>query len=487
MLSSGQQITTGIINGQHVDFTYNDEENGKLVWRPLDRSEEVVLDLGSVIAVIRRDESNTQDYQGAYGHKPDYVILRMETMPPASEDRHERFCFKSTTASALPAAFLDKYLVSARLPHLSVGRHQDQTPDTHVIISTLSGTGLAPSFFADLVKPTLSASGLSETEYQVHETRSDQTITELTRSIFLPRANKGIAQTILLLSGDGGMVDMINVLLSSRTSSTYVKPTVGLLALGTGNALASSINSIHDGTFGLASILRGTPHPLPTFIVKFSPGSVQLFDEGRRSESVPQGPTGDDPAGVMYGAVVFSWGLHASLVADSDTPEYRKYGTERFKMAAQELLEPSDGSLTHKYRGSVSLMKSTSPTDGVWDRMGQQEHMYVLVTLVSNLEKNLTISPSTKPLDGKLRLVHFGPMQGDRAMGIMGKAYQGGLHVEEDAVRYETIDGLLINFDEEDSGWRRVCVDGKIIRVNQGGWVELRREPRDVVDVVAIF
>lgn len=113
--------------------------------------------------------------------------------------------------------------------------------------------------------------------------------------------------------------------------------------------------------------------------------------------------------------------------------------------------------------------------------------MYVLATLVSHLEQPFCISPASKPLDGKLYLVLFGPRGGDDAMRIMGLAYQGGKHVDDGAVRYEEIEGLRIEFEgaeEEEGRWRRVCVDGKIVRVEAGGWVEVRREERRVLDVV---
>ena len=336
----------------------------------------------------------------------------------------------------------------------------------------------------DVLEPTLFALGLSKDACEVHETLDDETITQLTRSIFLPRANRGIRQTIVLLSGDGGMVDIINVLLSSNTSTRYVKPNVGLLALGTGNALAHSINAPQDSTFGLASIVRGTPQPLPTFVARFSPGSVQLLDGGSRTKPIAHRSSDDADAALMYGVVVCSWGLHASLVADSDTAAYRKYGAERFQMAAKELLSPTDGSTSHRYRGKVSLLKTTAGGQQVWEPLERQEHMYILATLVSNLTKTLTISPSSKPLDGQLRLVHFGPIEGDEVVQIMAKAEQGGLHVKEDVVGYEDISGLRIVF-EEDARWRRVCVDGNIVRVDKGGWVEVRREARDVLDIIA--
>jgi hypothetical protein len=66
------------------------------------------------------------------------------------------------------------------------------------------------------------------------------------------------------------------------------------------------------------------------------------------------------------------------------------------------------------------------------------------------------------------------------------EAYKQGKHVDDHRVRYEEIDGLRIAFDdsEEDGRWRRICVDGKIIRVEKGGWVELIKEDTHVLDIV---
>lgn len=73
-------------------------------------------------------------------------------------------------------------------------------------------------------------------------------------------------------------------------------------------------------------------------------------------------------------------------------------------------------------------------------------------------------------------------------MRIMGLAYQAGKHVHDDKVRYEEVEGVRIEFrgQEQDARWRRVCVDGKIVSVDENGWVEVRRErgERSVLDVV---
>ena len=277
-------------------------------------------------------------------------------------------------------------------------------------------------------------------------------------------------------------MDLVNGLLAKPASTGYKPPQVILLPLGTANALYHSSNVGKDNTWGLSSLAKESYRPVPTFTVSFSEGARLLIDEARKSEELPKDSSnGHHPT--LYGAVVCSWGMHASLVADSDTTEYRKFGIDRFKMAAKEALYPSDGSSPHPYKAKISILKN-----GTWAPHNQKEHMYVLVTMVSNLEKTFTISPSSKPLDGSLHLVHFGPASGDQAMRIMGLAYQGGKHVDDPKVMYESIDGLKIQFDgtEEDGRWRRICVDGKIVRVEKDGWVELTKNNRHVLDVSSI-
>ena len=69
-------------------------------------------------------------------------------------------------------------------------------------------------------------------------------------------------------------------------------------------------------------------------------------------------------------------------------------------------------------------------------------------------------------------------------MRVLGLAFQGGKHVNEPSVGYDPIEGMRIDLDEEDSHWRRICIDGKIIQVGPGGWVEVRKELHGVVSLV---
>jgi diacylglycerol kinase family enzyme len=257
--------------------------------------------------------------------------------------------------------------------------------------------------------------------------------------------------------------------------SLYAKPILSQLPLGTGNALFHSLHkpfsipSIYIQ--GLRTLLYGAPKPLPIFYAKFSPGSRLLTNEGQTATPLANG--------TLYGAVVASYGLHATLVADSDTTDYRKHGDKRFGLVANDLLFPEDGSKPHAYKAEVLL-------DG--KVIERKEHGYVLASLVSNLEKTFTISPASEPMDGKLRVVHFGALDGEATMEVMKAAYASGKHVESSDVEYEKVDAHRIEFKEEgeDWKWRRCCVDGLIVGVEKGGWMEVGLVGRgnEAVDVV---
>ena len=350
-----------------------------------------------------------------------------------------------------------------------------------VIISTHSGSHSAEAVFKNLLEPFMAAVAAN---YHVLRTSSADTITAHTRSTILPNARQGRPQTVILLSGDGGPVDIINALLApdigAPTPTTgYVSPTLALLPLGTGNALAHSTLIAASRTIGLSTLLRGTPAPLPLFRATLPAGSYALDALARLT-----GPPSTAPIPV-HGAVVLSWALHASLVADSDTDAYRAHGAARFQMAAKENLFPDGGAgPPHVYRGTVTVSKP----DGQREVVLGHEHSYVLVTLVSNLEERFCVSPESRPMDGKLRVVRLPPMEegGKGVMRAMELAYQGGKHVEMAEVGYEEVEGVRIKIEEGEVRWRRVCVDGKIYVVAEGGEVDVTRAEGEAVKLVVL-
>lgn len=369
------------------------------------------------------------------------------------------------------------------------------------MISTLSGSKAAQTFYDTTLQPYLALQCPHlelKKNYFVHTTTSRHSIAHLTKSLFMFNAKKGVKNTILLLSGDGGVVDIVNTLMCSlqreaddyRPPSIFFKPVVVIFPCGTANALAHSAGVVHKGP--LEVLLTGRPRALPMFEVRFSRGARLVADEGRQRLEFEEPSAGDEDSGELgyhdpdgnvriYGCVVFSWALHASLVALSDTAKMRAHGLDRFKMAAATLLEEG-----HVYAAKIRLRpEGVDKWIDLEHKTGDaHQHSYVLATQVSNLEEKFCISPESKLKDGDLRLLATGQLPSATIMNILNAAYQDGRHIEDfqEEVSYLKIDSLRIEFDEPDERHRQVCIDGKIVAIEEKGWVEVKRVPASGID-----
>lgn len=174
-----------------------------------------------------------------------------------------------------------------KAPSLDTSR-EDDSDETHIILSTGSGHQKATSFFHDVLSPILDALyPYKRDNWNTHTTQSASSILELVSSELFPKANQGVKLRIILASGDGGIVDLVNSLLSTSTSPTYKPPKVILLPLGTANALYHSINAAasQKNTWGLHALSStSTTKSLPTFTASFSPGARLLVNEARDEE-----------------------------------------------------------------------------------------------------------------------------------------------------------------------------------------------------------
>lgn len=453
------------------------------------------------------------------------------------------FTLLSFLAPSSPASLLlrdgdDQWQQQAFLPLPAVPAHIRVGPDAtlDVLVSGRAGTGLAAPFYDAVVRPLLGLLGLAEAAegrqqeqedetglavYRVTTTRDAETIKEFARarwgagpppsassssSSSRGRSEKKKRETVILLSGDGGIVDLLSATPPSSSSPEGEKeqqqediptssplPTVVVLPLGTGNALFHSLHKPHYSSqkkhqappspliLGLRALLRGRPAPLPTFQASFHPAAHPVV--------VPS-----LPITAMTGAIVASYGFHAQLVWESDTPAYRAHGAQRFGMAAEALLGES-----HAYHAVVETTTTTTTgttssrvvpgkvtaTDND-DKKTTTRFNYVLTTLCSNLEKTFTISPASEPLDGVLRLVHFGGADGKRTMEIMGAAYDGGRHVGMEDVGYEAVQQVKVTTLEEDARWRKVCIDGTILELPEEGSMTVTRSLGERLQVVVL-
>ncbi|KAI0815598.1 ATP-NAD kinase-like domain-containing protein [Xylaria sp. FL0064] len=388
----------------------------------------------------------------------------------------------------------------------------------HVVVSTLSGTGLSTQFYDSVLSPLLEAFGLTATSdesaqgsYHLLTTQNAESVKKFSEDLARrSHSETNVEHTVVLLSGDGGVIDMLNRYAESADATASL-PLIAILPLGTGNALFHSLHkgaqtppASSDLVQGLRTLLRGKAAPLPSFKVEFPAGSrtitySETSDPPSTGENSTETPMDSAPSlgeqseqvTHLYGVVVASYGFHSQLVWESDTPEYRKHGAQRFHMVAEQLLKES-----HAYRATVDISRSSpssssssssSPTakvenekngEKIYEKLDRDEHAYILATTVSNLEKTFCISPASQPLDGQLRLVHFGPVDGTRTMGIMMAAYDGGKHVGMDGVGYEQIEQIRITTHEEDARWRKVCIDGTIVEIPVGGRMVVRKEAR---------
>lgn len=405
----------------------------------------------------------------------DYLIL---TLQQGQQDGQEPFHLSAFLASRLPQRLLDKHLLN----DLPGSLRNEASSSLDVLISVRSGTGLAETFFNVVLKPLLTVVGLEGQEhhgiddksYTVIRTASANTVKEFAKTRLGANdssssdANK--SKTVILLSGDGGLVDLLNGAIPGT-----LLPTIALIPLGTGNALFHSLHKPHytDSpnspshlVLALRALFKGRATPLPTFQASFSSGS-HLVDNDAPDALGP-------PVSELAGAIVASYGFHSQLVWESDTPAYRKHGDKRFGMVAAELLKEP-----HSYRASVETPAGRIGTDEV-------PFNYVLATMVSNLEKTFTISPASKPLDGQLRLVHFAGATGQRTMEIMTAAYGGGKHVGMEGVGYEAVEQVKVTISEEDARWRKVCIDGTIVEVPQGGTMVVKQSPKPRIQVLVL-
>lgn len=138
--------------------------------------------------------------------------FKILSLRPTTDD-DSPFELRITPATILPKEFLDRWLY----PELPSYLQEDHL---YTLISTRSGTGLA-TVFSVVLQTVLEAVGVPATKQTLVETQSSDSIKDFTTTTLLPNANHGRKQTVLLLSGDGGIVEVINAIGQSGQRSRY--------------------------------------------------------------------------------------------------------------------------------------------------------------------------------------------------------------------------------------------------------------------------
>ncbi|KAI1302276.1 ATP-NAD kinase-like domain-containing protein [Xylaria venustula] len=466
------------------------------------------------------DDPTSQD--AATLPSPEQVVVILKKEFTRTEQTYEVLSLEQTEKDGKPSFVLrrssyaennkglqdlwDEFGITHPPVHLQPGSQRR----LHVIVSTNSGTGLSTQVYENVLAPLLETFGLTaatsdepeQGSYHLLITQNAESVKEFSKDFTVRHQGEAnVEHTIVLLSGDGGVIDLLNGYASSTESadSTTNLPIIAILPLGTGNALFHSLHkrvksppTTTNLVQGLRTLLRGKAAPLPSFKVTFPEGSRTItYSETSEPASTGIYSTTDSISSLgeqteyvthLYGVVVASYGFHSQLVWESDTPEYRKHGAQRFHMVAEQLLKEG-----HAYRATVEIGRSSSTTadEASFEKLDRDEHAYILATPVSNLEKTFCISPASEPLDGQLRLVHFGPVDGAKTMEIMMAAYDGGKHIGIDGVGYEEINELRITTHEEDARWRKICIDGTIVEIPAGGRIVVSKEARRHLKVLA--
>lgn len=388
------------------------------------------------------------------------------------EDKDNQFHLSFHPTPTVPLEVPPNLVLTSFPSHLE--HKHDHTLD--VIVSTKAGTGKALSFWETILKPLLSrasdelkGSGLAA---NIVITKDKHSVANVAKDLTTRDARHN---TVVLLSGDGGIIDILN---NYTPQPEDPLPLLAILPFGTGNAIFHSSHrplysqsKASQTVHALRTLFLGSAVNLPYFQASFPSGSIKA---SVTAETQPDGTaTEQDSVSHMYGTIVASYGFHASILYESDTPEYRAHGDKRFGMVAANLLKES-----HPYLATLEVRTAGSDD---FKSVARTSHAYVLVAMVSNLERTFTIAPDSGPLDGSLKLIHFGAIGGGRTMEVMMKAYDNGSHVglkwdDGEEVGYEEIEEVRVITVEEDPRWRKVCIDGSIVELPKGGSMSVKKE-----------
>uniref|UniRef100_A0A8H7TU25 DAGKc domain-containing protein n=1 Tax=Bionectria ochroleuca TaxID=29856 RepID=A0A8H7TU25_BIOOC len=280
---------------------------GKLTWSSHGVSSEI--DVGSLLFALKPPASAHQ-----------YIICGLKENNPESAATTFELVLLQT--NSIPDQISSLHLVSQIPPHLRPST--DNLVD--IVVSTKAGSGLALRFWQTVLHPLLrvareelaQASPGTEAAELAGIQQESVLVTENAGSVpqFAQRlwASHGgqahrdgggkQSRTVILLSGDGGVVDILNSCeeghdAQAPAASSPPQPLVCPLPLGTGNALFHSLHkpvasarpASSPLVLGLQTLFQGAPANLPTFRASFSAGSrvVVAAAEGQQHQAAADG------------------------------------------------------------------------------------------------------------------------------------------------------------------------------------------------------
>lgn len=193
------ETTLGTLHGEPVNFTYDGDV---LSWTKVYAlpGGNGVPGTGSFASFSILTMTKTPE------REPEYTIY--STLTPANSDPSAAVPdveLQITNVNNPPADFIARHLFQGLPAYLRL-----IPEDIHIIISSKSGVGKAGSFFEEVVKPLLEGVGLERQCYQVLQTENSESVYDFAQRKLKDKACKGVKQTVILLSGDGGVADLLN-------------------------------------------------------------------------------------------------------------------------------------------------------------------------------------------------------------------------------------------------------------------------------------
>ena len=130
------------------------------------------------------------------------------------------------------------------------------------MISSKAGTGKGDMFFEKVVRPVLDGVGLGRDGYQVLQTKDAASVYDFGHERVRQKAVKGVEQTVVLLSGDGGVGDLLNGV-AGVERMRYVFPFVFFIIVYTNGFTAPSSNQPSSSSPSAQATPSTTPSTLP--------------------------------------------------------------------------------------------------------------------------------------------------------------------------------------------------------------------------------
>lgn len=228
-----------------------------------------------------------------------------------------------------------------------------------VIYNPVSGDRTAPKLTTYSIIPLLAIHNITPdkvaaTEYAGH---AGELILSYIDSLAPSIGTEPI--TLVLVSGDGTLHEIVNALHSARSEqreSSFPSLRIALIPGGTANALHSTFFPPSTAELttlaSLLSFLSATPRLVPlTFAhmtISSTPPAQSALRTAHGITASSRSASSDSEVDVIS-AVVTSTALHAAILHDSEALRASVPGIERFKIAAEQ-------NATTWYRGSLNLL-----------------------------------------------------------------------------------------------------------------------------------